>query len=120
VSEGWRKANVFPSFKKDKKKNPGKYRLISLTSIPVKVLEQLILETNSRHVKDKEVCRNSQQHGFTKGKSCLTSLITCDEITVLVDEGRAVDVVCLDFSKAFDTTSLLVRRLLEMKYRLCK
>ena len=44
------------------------------------------------------------QHGFMKGRSCLTTLISSYErVTRLVDEGRAVDVVCLDFSKAFDT-----------------
>ena len=40
----------------------------------------------------------------TNGRSCLTNLISfCDKVTHLVDEGKAVDVVYLDFSKAFDT-----------------
>uniref|UniRef100_A0A8B9Q3X1 Reverse transcriptase domain-containing protein n=1 Tax=Apteryx owenii TaxID=8824 RepID=A0A8B9Q3X1_APTOW len=61
-------------------------------------MEQLILE-------DKKVIRSSQ-HGFAKGKSCLTNLIAFyDGMTGWVDEGRAVDVVSLDFSKAFDTVS---------------
>ena len=46
------------------------------------------------------------QHGFTKGRSCLTTLISfSDLLTRLVDEGKAVDVVYLDFSKAFDAVS---------------
>jgi len=39
-----------------------------------------------------------------KGRSCLINLISFyDQVTHLADEGKAVDVVCLDCSKAFDT-----------------
>jgi len=53
-------------------------------------------------VKDNEGFRPSQ-YGFMKGRSCLTNLISFhDQVTRLVDEGKAVGVISLDFSKAFD------------------
>ena len=54
-------------------------------------------------MKDKKVIWNSQ-HQFMKGKSCLTNLMAfCSEMTVSVDEGRAVDAVCLSIGRAFDS-----------------
>jgi len=55
------------------------------------------------HVKDNQEIRPSQR-GFMKGRSCLTNLISFyDQVTRLVDEGKAKDVIYLDFNKAFDT-----------------
>ena len=43
------------------------------------------------------------QHGFTKGRSCLTNLLTfLEEVTKVIDQGIPVDVIYLDFSKMFD------------------
>ena len=68
-------------------------------------MEQIVLREIMQHVQDNRGIRPSQ-HGFTKGRSCLTNLISFyDLVTCLVDEGKAVDVVYLDFSKAFDAVS---------------
>ena len=46
---------------------------------------------------------NHFQHGFLKARSCLTNLLYfLEEITKWVDVGRPVDVIYLDFQKAFD------------------
>ncbi|KFU87604.1 RNA-directed DNA polymerase from mobile element jockey, partial [Chaetura pelagica] len=55
VPEDWRKANVTPVYKKGKKEDPSNYRPVSLTSIPGKVMEQLILGTIFRHIKVERV-----------------------------------------------------------------
>ena len=45
---------------------------------------------------------NPSQHGFLKAKSCLTNVLCfLEEITKLVDDGTPVDVIYLDFQKAF-------------------
>jgi len=98
-----RLANVISIFKKGQKDDPGSYRPISLTSVPEKITEQIISEAIIDQLKVNHGIRPSQ-HGFTNGRPCLTNLISFyDKVTCLVDEGKAVNVVFLDFSKAFDT-----------------
>ncbi|GAB0208120.1 mitochondrial enolase superfamily member 1 [Grus japonensis] len=105
VPDDWRLANVTPIYKKGWKEDPGNYRPVSLTSVPGKIMERFILSVLTRQVQDNQGIRPSQ-HGFMKGRSCLTNLISFyDQVTCLVDEGKAVDVIYLDFSKAFDTVS---------------
>jgi len=104
---------VTPIYKKGRKEDPRNYRPVSLTSVPGKIMEQFILSVLTGRVKDNQGIRLSQ-HGFMKGRSCLTNLISfCDQVTHLVDEGKAVDVVSLHFSKAFDTVlhSILLEKL---------
>ena len=47
---------------------------------------------------------NENQHGFVQGRSCTTQLLdVMDTWTRIIDEGGSVDVIYMDFQKAFDT-----------------
>ncbi|GAB0178848.1 mitochondrial enolase superfamily member 1 [Grus japonensis] len=99
VPDNWRLANVTPIYEKGPKEDLGNYRPVSLISVPGKVMEQFILGALNQGIRP-------SRHGFMKGRSCLTNLMSFyDLVTCLVDEGKAVDVIYLDFSKAFDTVS---------------
>ncbi|KAJ7420708.1 25-hydroxycholesterol 7-alpha-hydroxylase [Pitangus sulphuratus] len=103
LPDDWRLADVMPIYKKGWKEKQGKYRTVSLTSVPGKATEQIILSVIMRHMQNNQRIRPNH-HGFKKAQSCLTNLISFyDKQSCLVDEGKAVDVVYLDFSKAFDT-----------------
>ena len=82
VAEGWMIAGVTPVIKKSKKEDLGKYMPVSLTFVSRKVMVRLVLDAISKQLEDNNVIRSSQ-HGFSKGKSCLTNLVAFyDVITV--------------------------------------
>lgn len=53
--EDWRGEGITPIFKKDSED----YRPISLFSVPRKMMEQILLQTISKHMKDKNVIGSS-------------------------------------------------------------
>ena len=75
---------------------------MSLTSVICKLLERLIKD----HMVDFLVRHKllyPSQHGFLKARSCLTNMLCfLEEVTKWIDEGSPVDIIYLDFQKAFD------------------
>ena len=102
VPADWRNANVTSLFKKGNRSECQNYRPISLTSVVCKMLESIIKDEIVSHLDKFKLIRDSQ-HGFTKGRSCLTNLLEFfEDISEKLDSGRPIDVIYLDFAKAFD------------------
>jgi len=91
-----------------KKGNPclvQNYRPISLTSTLSKVMESVIKDHMLSHL-NKYNLLNKNQHGFLPGHSTSSQLLEClYQWSRSLDMGQCVDVLYLDFSKAFDSVS---------------
>lgn len=111
VEEGVIPEDVTAIFKKGSKSSPENYRPISLTSVCCKMLESILKDEIVSHLERNKLIRPSQ-HGFLRGKSCVTNLVEfLEKVTAQIDAGKPVDVVFLDFAKAFDKVP--VERLLK-------
>ncbi|CAB3992988.1 Hypothetical predicted protein, partial [Paramuricea clavata] len=100
LPEDWKIANIIPVYKKGEKEYAENYRPISLLSIVSKVLERCVFYNIREQLY--QVIKTSQ-HGFTRGKSCVTNLLeVLNYIGSILDVGGQVDAVYLDMSKAFD------------------
>jgi hypothetical protein len=103
VPAAWKKAHVTAIFKKGKKSTPGNYRPVSLTSIVCKMLETIVRDQMCKHMKDNNLF-SDLQYGFMEGKSCALQLLEVMQRWLeVLDSGEAIDIVYLDFRKAFDT-----------------
>ena len=93
-----RKPELLPSTKRE----TNLYHPISLTCVTCKVMEHIVTSQMTRYLEETErLCK--RQHGFRKYRSCESQLteLMCD-ISEKLDEGKEVDAIFLDFSKAFD------------------
>ena len=103
LPQDWKLARITPIFKKGSRRSPGNYRPVSLTSQPCKILERMIKKQLIQHVELHNII-TPHQHGFVQMKSCETNLLEAfDDWTRIMDEGQNLDIIYLDFKKAFDT-----------------
>jgi len=112
LPDDWRTATVIPLFKKGSKLDPGNYRPVSLTvtsltCVSCKIMESIIKDYIVEQLHNSgSMWKN--QHGFTKGRSCTTNLLTAFELwTSWIDAGFGVDIVYLDYRKTFDSVDHL-------------
>lgn len=93
---------ITPVYKKGNKTDPANYRPISLTSHVIKIFERVMRQNIVEYMEGHSML-TSQQHGFRKGRSCLTQLLDhMDNIFNTLNSGNEVDVIYLDYAKAFD------------------
>ncbi|XP_065679848.1 uncharacterized protein LOC136094158 [Hydra vulgaris] len=103
VPKNWTEANVTPVFKQGNRLLAENYRPISLTSIVCKILEKIVREALTAHLELTGLLSNSQ-HGFTTKKSSVSNLLeTLNTITKALAQGHNVEIIYLDYAKAFDT-----------------
>ena len=110
LSEGrlpllWKSSTIIPIHKKGSKYDPLNYRPLSMTSVPCKKLESLIVSELNAYLNQHSIL-TPHQFGFRAGHTTMDQLtIVYNEVTKHVDNGCIVDMVLFDFSKAFDVVS---------------
>ena len=95
-------ATICPIHKGGNRTDPANYRPVSLTSHVIKIFERIIKKEIVKHLETNEII-NENQHGFRSKRSTTTQLLEhFDSIMSSLCEGFNVDVIYLDFAKAFD------------------
>ena len=101
LPQDWKLANVVPVHKTGDKAVIENYRPISLTSLVMKVMEEIVRDELYSKCKD---LINDKQYGFLPNKSCTTQMInTLDDIAYSLNSQSDVDIIYFDFAKEFDS-----------------
>lgn len=105
IPEDWKRAVICPLYKGGVRHDPGNYRPVSLTCILGKVMERLMAHRLRDHLEVNGFF-SPQQHGFRSQRSCISNLLLARESWADAKSMRTgVDVIFVDFSKAFDKVS---------------
>ena len=97
-----KKTVITPTLKSGSKGDAANYRPIALTSHLIKIFEKTLRNHLTNYMNQNNLF-NPNQHGFRAGHSCLSELLDhYDSILNSLNENKNVDVIYLDFAKAFD------------------
>jgi hypothetical protein len=106
VPDPWKESFVVPIPKTGSKSNHKNYRPISLTCSLARLLEKHVSKTLTQYW-DKNSLIPRAQHGFRKNMSTTTQLIECHDLwTTSLDSRDPVDVLYVDFRRAFDSVPI--------------
>ena len=95
-------AVIFPLAKGGSLTKPSNYRPVSLTSHVIKIFERVIKKAIVQHLEN-NILLNPNQHGFRSKRGTVTQLLEhYDKLLSSLCDNNCVDVIYLDFAKAFD------------------
>ena len=109
-------AKIIPIHKGGDKKLPKNYRPVALTSHLSKAMEKIVRKNLIDYLENNHLI-DPNQHGFRRGHSTLSQLLShTEEIIERLHNDAIVDVVYLDFAKAFDKVDhgLLMRECVKL------
>ena len=102
VPKDWKKANIAAVFKKGERRIAANYRPASLTCVSCKVLKHIVFKSIMDHVDIHKILVHFQ-HSFRALHSCETQLVnTVEDLARCLNYRDQLDLLVLDFSKAFD------------------
>ena len=102
MPEGTIIAIITPIFKKGDKSIAANYRPVALTNHLTKIFERVLRKALVKHLEGNKLM-NDSQHGFRKGHSTVTQILTYyDSVLTMLEQNQQVEAIYLDFSKAFD------------------
>lgn len=97
---------VTPIFRAGKRNDVSNYRSVSVVSTLARVFEKIIIKKYELNLNS---CISQEQHGFVKNRSTVTNLIeTTTFIADALERKNRIDIVYLDFEKAFDSVDHLI------------
>ena len=111
-----KRAKITPVYKGGSRSEAKNYRPIALTSHIIKILEKILVKHITSFLEDNRKL-NQDQYGFRAGRSCLAQLLAHHEkILAALEHDKNVDVIYLDFAKAYDKVDhgILLRKVRDM------
>lgn len=110
--QNYEKSLITPIFKSGAKDDARNYRPIFMLNIMAKIFERIVSSRLSSLIHH-YIC--DEQHGFVQDRSTVTNLaIFNGYISSALDFGQQVNVIYTDFSKAFDSVGVILRRKLKL------
>ncbi|EYC13094.1 hypothetical protein Y032_0045g1264 [Ancylostoma ceylanicum] len=103
VPKKWKHSLVTPVPKKPPFHKANNYRPISITSIFARLFEKILKKRIVHHLESNTII-SQHQHGFQRGKSTVTAMLSAlNDWTQVIENGKGLDVIYFDFAKAFDS-----------------